>query len=132
MKKHLKIGSLKIAYEENLADGPPIVFVHGNSLSSGAFKYQIQSAALSRYQIFALDLPGHGASDWSATPDKAYSLPGYAKVLSQFARELDIQNALFVGWSLGGHVVMEAIPQLSLASGFMVFGAPPLRKPPRL
>jgi pimeloyl-ACP methyl ester carboxylesterase len=57
-------------------------------------------------------------------------MPGYADVIVSVANQLGLEQAVFVGWSLGGHVVIEAIPRLPQAAGFMIFGTPPLAFPP--
>lgn len=41
-----------------------------------------------------------------------------------------MEDAVFVGWSLGGHIILEAIPLLPKAAGFMIYGTPPLAFPP--
>ena len=33
---------------------------------------------------------------------------------------------MIVGWSLGGHIAIEAAPALPEAAGFVVFGTPPV------
>ena len=108
-------------------EGPPIVFVHGNSCSSRSFEHQLGSELLSsRYRLLAVDLPGHGDSRAAAVPRQTYRLAGYADALAAAARELDAEDALFVGWSLGGHVVLEATDRLPRARGIVIFGAPPI------
>ena len=37
---------------------------------------------------------------------------------------------MFVGWSLGGHAVLEAASALPMAAGLMIFGTPPIGKGP--
>jgi pimeloyl-ACP methyl ester carboxylesterase len=78
-----------------------------------------------------LDLPGHGRSADAADPS-TYSLPGYAGVLRAFAKAQGFEDAVFVGWSLGGHIVLEAAPDLPRATGFVIFGTPPLAFPPAM
>jgi pimeloyl-ACP methyl ester carboxylesterase len=39
---------------------------------------------------------------------------------------LGIDEAHFVGWSLGGHVALEMAPDLRSPRGFVIFGTPPL------
>jgi pimeloyl-ACP methyl ester carboxylesterase len=39
---------------------------------------------------------------------------------------LAIDEAHFVGWSLGGHVALEMAPDLRNPRGFVIFGTPPL------
>jgi pimeloyl-ACP methyl ester carboxylesterase len=45
-------------------------------------------------------------------------------------RELHAEHAIFVGWSLGGHLLLEATDRLPRARGFMIFGTPPLGAAP--
>ncbi len=106
--------------------GPPIVLCHGNSCSSRSFRHQLEGSLGGRFRLIAVDLPGHGDSEPAASPETAYTLPGYAGALVAAAGQLDAAGAIFVGWSLGGHVVLEAAGLLPKAAGFLVFGAPPL------
>jgi pimeloyl-ACP methyl ester carboxylesterase len=82
-----------------------------------------------RYRLIALDLPGHGASAPAFNPDMTYTLPGYAALLTASTRELGIEDAVMVGWSLGGHILLEAANLLDKAAGFLLFGTPPISKP---
>ena len=107
--------------------GPPIVLCHGNSCSSRGFRRQFEGPLAKQFSLFAVDLPGHGDSERSSTPDETYTLPGYAESVLGAVRELGIADALFIGWSLGAHVLLEASDRLPDASGFMLIGAPPVR-----
>lgn len=126
------VGGTKIAYLKSSADdAQAIVFVHGNSSSAGTWLPLLSGDFGRRFRCFALDLPGHGHSD-PARDLADYSLPGYVAVLTGFMRELDIADAVVVGWSLGGQIAMEAAPELPDAAGFVVFGAPPVATPAQL
>jgi pimeloyl-ACP methyl ester carboxylesterase len=81
-----------------------------------------------RFRCLALDLPGHGQSE-PARDEADYSLPGHAAALTGFARELGATDAVVVGWSMGGQIVLEAAPALPDARGFVIFGAPPVASP---
>ncbi|HLW93425.1 MAG TPA: alpha/beta hydrolase [Roseiarcus sp.] len=120
-----------IAYHETLGAGGPIVFIHGNSASSRAYSRQLLSPLGQKRRLVGIDLPGHGQSDNAADPS-LYSLPGYAQALIALAKGLHLEEATFVGWSLGGHVLLEAAPDLPEAAGFVIFGAPPLAFPPAM
>lgn len=122
----------KIAWRQSAGSGPAIVLVHGNSASTRAFARQLDSTLGETYRIVAFDLPGHGDSDNARDPVKTYNMPGYARVLREVATQLDVMNAVFVGWSLGGHIVLEAAPDLPRAKGFVIFGTPPLAFPPAM
>jgi pimeloyl-ACP methyl ester carboxylesterase len=125
----ISLGSSTIAYRESPGAGTPIVLIHGNSCSGQAFERQFASSIADKYRLVALDLPGHGDSSPAMDPDTAYSLRGYAETLVQFVDRRGLQAAIFVGWSLGGHIVLQAAEQLDRALGFMVFGTPPLARP---
>lgn len=128
----LAVGTQRIAVYESSGNGPPVLLVHGNSSSSQVWRQTLDGDLGRKYRIVALDLPGHGASaDASATDrDAVYSIPGYAAVIEGVAEQLSLQRAVCVGWSLGGHAVLEASAALPHAAGFMVFGTPPLPYPP--
>ena len=57
--------------------------------------------------VLAPDLPGHGESENSPTPEATYSLPGYAAVVGGLIDRLQWPLVDVVGWSLGGHIGLE-------------------------
>ena len=128
--EYISITNQKIAYFDDKADGQPLVFVHGNSLSSATFKHQLKDQTLNKYRLIALDLPGHGDSSQAEEPEKTYSIPGFISVLLEFVNKLNLHNAVFVGHSLGGHIILDASTRLISAKGFVIFGTPPLGFPP--
>jgi pimeloyl-ACP methyl ester carboxylesterase len=114
-----------IAVHESAGQGPPVVLIHGNSSSSRAFSRQLEGPLGRRIRLVAVDLPGHGESDDAKDPS-AYSLPGHARAVRAVVEALDLHEARFVGWSLGGHVTLEMAPDLRRARGFVIFGTPPV------
>jgi pimeloyl-ACP methyl ester carboxylesterase len=128
----IKSGSGNIACHESIGTGPAVVLVHGNSASSKAFARQLEGPLGQKYRVIAFDLPGHGDSDNAADPAITYNMPGYARVLRDVVAHFGLGDAAFVGWSLGGHIVLEAAPDLPQARGFVIFGTPPLAFPPAM
>jgi pimeloyl-ACP methyl ester carboxylesterase len=129
----LMINGLRIAYQDTRGQGPAVIFVHGNSLSKAAFEKQLSSPLARSYRLVALDLPGHGESQHDTnTPLLTYRLPGYATIVVAFAQQLNLTNAVYVGWSLGGNILLEALqginghPPLPSPAGVFIFGAPPI------
>jgi pimeloyl-ACP methyl ester carboxylesterase len=120
-----------MAYRVSSGAGPTVVLVHGNSGSARSFARQLEGPIGERLRLVAIDLPGHGESQDAANP-AAYSLPGYARAVAALVKALGLEEAVFVGWSLGGHVLLEAAPDLPKAAGFMIFGTPPLAFPPAM
>jgi len=111
--------------------GHPIVYIHGNSSSSRAFQRQLEGRLAIRRRLIAIDMLGFGESDRASDP-KAYLLSGQAKTLAAVAAALSASDAVFVGWSLGGHVLLEAAPDLPKARGFAIYGTPPIAFPPAM
>jgi pimeloyl-ACP methyl ester carboxylesterase len=130
-KRQVVVGGQGIAFARSAGSGRPVVFVHGNSSSSRTWRAVLDGPFGERYRCLALDLPGHGDSAPASDP-AVYSLPGYANVLAGFLRAQEVPDAVVVGWSLGGHIAIEAAPALPDAAGFMVFGTPPVAEAAQL
>jgi pimeloyl-ACP methyl ester carboxylesterase len=126
----LQFGEQIIAGFESAGTGRPILLIHGNSSSSRIWQKQLQGPLGAKYRLIAIDLPGHGASSPASNPEQDYSGPGYSACVATVARELGLKGAAVVGWSLGGHAVLDAATSLPMAAGLMIFGTPPLGKGP--
>ena len=127
---HLQLGAQMIAGFESAGRGRPILLIHGNSSSSRIWQKQLQGPLGAKYRVVAIDLPGHGASSPPPHPEKDYSGHGYAAAIAAAARALDLAGAIVVGWSLGGHAVLNAAASLPTAAGLMIFGTPPIGSGP--
>lgn len=128
----LTVNGIAIAVRESAGTGSPIVLVHGNSSSGRTFVHQLEGELGQHHRVIALDLPGHGESARPSDPVATYCLPGYADIVVGVAQALGVENAVFVGWSLGGHIVLEASPRLPRAAGFLIYGTPPIAFPPAM
>lgn len=130
-QKKLKIKQIEIAFYDNEKDAPTIVLLHGNSLSSKIFEKQLADEKLSeKYRIIAVDLPGHGNSAHSENPSDTYNTQSFIQFLSEFGQQLSLKEAVYLGHSLSGHLVMEASPQMDFLKGMVITGTPPLAVPP--
>jgi pimeloyl-ACP methyl ester carboxylesterase len=121
----VSVGDQTLAYRSSSGSGRPVVFVHGNSSSAATWAPLLDSDFGRRYHCLAVDLPGHGQSPPAADP-ATYSLPGYAGLVTGFVTALGLPGAVYVGWSLGGHILLEAAPDLPDPAGLAIFGAPPV------
>jgi pimeloyl-ACP methyl ester carboxylesterase len=127
---HLELGAQTLAGFESTGEGRPILLVHGNSSSSRIWEKQLQGPVGAKYRVIAIDLPGHGASSPPPHPQADYSGRGYAAAIVAAVRVLDLNDVIVVGWSLGGHAVLNAAALLPTAAGLMIFGTPPLGRGP--
>ncbi|UXI70604.1 pimeloyl-ACP methyl ester esterase BioH [Tahibacter amnicola] len=84
---------------ETLGHGPDLVLIHGWAMHSGIFA-PLTERLSAAFRLHLVDLPGHGRS-----ADREASLDPTA-----FAREVAaaVPPALWIGWSLGGLVCLEA------------------------
>lgn len=127
----VKCASGDIAVHQTSGKGIPVMLVHGNSASSRAFARQLNSPLGEKRRLIAIDLPGHGQSTNASDPNH-YGIAAYGRLIIELAKRLGVENGVFVGWSLGGHAVLEATSDLPQATGFGIFGTPPLAFPPIL
>jgi pimeloyl-ACP methyl ester carboxylesterase len=77
-----------------------LVCLHGNS--ANAWWWQPMTEALGEldFRILALDLRGHGESDWVRPP--AYLPTDYAEDVARFLRGMALADAVVIGHSMGG------------------------------
>jgi pimeloyl-ACP methyl ester carboxylesterase len=110
-QQNITVGGQQIAFAQSGGSGRPVIFVHGNSSSARTWRPVMTGPFGQRFRCLAFDLPGHGSSA-PARNREDYSLPGYAAVLAGFAAATQTADAVIVGWSLGGHVALEAAPAM--------------------
>ena len=83
-------------------EGPPLVMLHGWSMSHAVFAEQAKLLA-NDFRLLIPDLPGHGESD----PVEPCSLVTFSQLLATWLEKLDIKQIDLLGWSLGGQVAMQ-------------------------
>src|SRR5690242_2327836 len=87
-------------------DGPPAVLLHGGGQTRHSWGTTLGALADKGWRAYAIDLRGHGESEWAADGD--YTLDAFAGDVLAVARALDTRPAL-VGASLGGLASLAAI-----------------------
>lgn len=131
-EKKLLVNNLDLFYFDNERRNLPLLMIHGNSLNSTLFNNQFQSSVLDQYQIIAPDLPGHGKSSRSKNPEKDYTVSIFIMAIIQLIKELEVEECVLFGHSLGGHIATHVIQQLTSVKGLILSGTPPLTLPPNL
>jgi len=83
---------------EIAGSGTPLVMLHGWGMHGGVFRPLLDSLA-DRYQVLAIDLPGHGLSgEFAGFAD----LPAHAGLLLHNIRRITSRRFVLLGWSMGG------------------------------
>lgn len=85
-----------------MGSGQPMIIMHGLFGTLDNLKL-IAKAMANNYQVYLIDLPGHGGSD-SVSP---FNLAQMANAVVAFADEMGLQRFAILGHSLGGKVAME-------------------------
>ena len=88
--------------------GPRVLLIHAIGFDHRTWEPVIPFLK-DDYRLVALDLPGHGESDKPATAD--YSLPALGRRVIRFLDELEWEDAILVGNSLGGGTSLAATLQ---------------------
>lgn len=84
---------------ETTGQGPDIVMIHGWAMHAGIFAPLTRELS-AHFRLHLVDLPGHGLS---ARRDEPLDLAGCAQRIAAA-----VPRALWLGWSLGGQVCIEA------------------------
>lgn len=80
------------------------MFAHGFGCDQNMWRYVTPEFGKD-YQIVLFDLVGAGGSDWSAFSYEKYEeLDGYADDVIEIAKELELQDAIFVGHSVSAMI----------------------------
>jgi len=104
-ENHTTADRIKLAFVDTDSESAsiPVILVHGSPGSSHVF--EALTAMLSeQFRVIVPDLPGFGAST-HVLPD--YSFRAHARYILELLDDLHIAKAQFVGFSMGGGVVLS-------------------------
>lgn len=85
--------------------GPPVICLHGLTRNSRDFDQVQARIAAGGRRALALDVRGRGLSDRDAAPER-YNPAIYAQDVIHVLKALSIEEAAFVGTSMGGIIAM--------------------------
>ena len=98
--RFLKADRLRLHYLDwGTAGKPPIVFLHGGGQNAHTWDFTSLTYRPD-YHVIAIDLPGHGDSEWSETG--AYGPADNVREVAALIDALGLPRFLLVGMSLGG------------------------------
>lgn len=90
-------------YYERAGGGKPLLFLHGWTMSSRVWNYQVEWFAR-EYQVITLDLRGHGRSECLKGECNFISL---TEDIINFIKELHLEKLTLIGWSLAVSLIVR-------------------------
>lgn len=103
-EQFIPIAGLRLRVQDYGAAGkPPILCLHGGAANAHWYDFVAAGLAADNH-VRAVDLRGHGDSDWdrSATPDYTYARQ--AADVDALAQALDLRDFVLIGHSMGGMI----------------------------
>jgi pimeloyl-ACP methyl ester carboxylesterase len=99
--RYVDVNGLRLRYIVT-GQGPTLVLLHTLRTQLDMFQKVVPELA-KRFQVYALDYPGHGYSD---IPPVHYTADFFVTSVARFLDRLDIENATLVGESIGGTIAL--------------------------
>lgn len=99
---------VEVCYETHGDGAPALVLVHGWSCDRTYWREQVSHFA-DRHQVVTIDLAGHGES---GVDRAAWTMPSFGADVVAVLEQLGSPEAVLVGHSMGGDVIVEAALQL--------------------
>ena len=97
------------------------------------FRARLEGPLGASHRLVAIDLMGHGRSANAGDPAALSVVRPCALARCLADRVAGSKDSILVGWSLGGHILLEAAPDLARgARPSMIFGTPPIGFPPAM
>ncbi len=115
----------RLAVWERHGREPALVLIHGNSASKAAFRPLLAQPLFNGRRVVVLDMPGAGESDDGREPERDYTFTALAQAVLVALADMKIVAPVVLGWSLGGHLGIEAIGQGADFRALVLTGTPP-------
>jgi len=106
-EKYVTVNGMGIRYAVR-GSGPPLLLLHGFCEFLETWDFNLRPLG-EHYQVYAMDLPGHGLSD---KPYLDYSISFFTDFAVSFMQALGMEHAAVIGHSFGGAI------SISLATSF--------------
>jgi pimeloyl-ACP methyl ester carboxylesterase len=102
---HVAGGVRLVGDQRGMAEAPAVLLLHGGGQTRHAWTETATTLAARGWRVIALDLRGHGESDWA--PDGSYEITDFASDVVTVVDSLSA-SPFVVGASLGGIAALAA------------------------
>ncbi len=92
-----------LIYYDVTGSGPPILFVHGWTMSGRFWRRQVEGLS-GEFTVVTMDLRAHGNSSKVL---HGHTIPQYARDVRAVIETLNLERVMLVGWSLAGPVLLD-------------------------
>jgi non-heme chloroperoxidase len=88
----------------DVGKGRPVVLIHGFPLSDEMYEYQYEALAKAGFRAIGISMRGFGHSD---KPGTGYSYDSYADDIKSVLDQLQLDNIVLGGFSMGGAIAIH-------------------------
>jgi len=106
MNEQIVIKDLLISYNIQGDGEKTLLFLHGWGSNKEIWQGCIRELENERISLYAIDLPGFGASQ---IPLKPMTVGDYAEIVAEFIKKLELKNVILIGHSFGGRIGIKLV-----------------------
>ena len=110
--EYIKVEPRVYLHVHDQGEGRPIVLIPGWPLSDDMYEYQYNDLTNKNFRVISITLRGFGKSD---KPFGDYNYDVHASDINKVLKKLDIQNAVLVGFSMGGGIAARYVSEYKSA-----------------
>ncbi len=100
----IEIAGLKLRLQDyGTAGKPQMLCLHGGAANAHWYDFVAQGFTAD-YHVRAVDLRGHGDSQWDPSPTPSYGYQQHAADVNALAEKLDLRDFILIGHSMGGMI----------------------------
>jgi len=107
--KAIQHHGVEINYNIYGAGSPTLLFVHGSFIDQTYWQNQVEYFK-NKYRIVTIDLAGHGKS---GSNRDVWTVEEFGEDVIAILKQLDLQNTILIGHSVGADATLEAAVELS-------------------
>jgi len=101
---YVEVGGLRLRFQDYGSAGKPqMLCLHGGAANAHWYDFVAQGFTAD-YHVRAIDLRGHGDSQWETSPAPNYGYYRHAADINELAEKLDLRDFILVGHSMGGMI----------------------------
>jgi len=110
--EYIKVETNVHLHVTDAGEGRPIVLIPGWPLSDEMYEYQYNDLINKNFRAIGITLRGFGKSD---KPYEAYNYDVHAADIKKVLKKLDIEEAVLVGFSMGGAIAARYVSEYKSA-----------------